>query len=290
MSINYFDLISKFQYALDNGFGYIYGASYELWSAAKQAAYAQQWAGNADRANSVKYGGKWAGHYVTDCSGLFAWSFKQLGGSIAHGSNSIWNKYCSSKGTMKSGKRADGQPLLPGTAVFTSTGDKHNHIGLYIGDGYVIEAQGAQTGVVKGKVSASKWTHWGELQGVNYQSTTEEGRGKMKAKVVLPSGAKGDSVNMRAKDSQSATIVTRVPVGATVEITADLEAWCRIEYSGKTGYMMSNYLEYAIEGAEKEASDNTGAEKIDKACSAIEGYVQKILEQIDIIGSINGRG
>ena len=45
---------------------------------------------------------------------------------------------------------------------------KYTHVGLYVGNGLVIEAAGARQGVISGKVTASKWTHWGELKGVNY--------------------------------------------------------------------------------------------------------------------------
>ena len=107
---------------------------------------------------------------VADCSGLFAWAFKQLGGKMYHGSNTMWKSWCSAQGELRNGKRTDGLPLLPGTAVFTyntKTG-KRGHVGLYIGNGWVIEAQGAKAGVVKSKITNSKWVEWGELKGVNY--------------------------------------------------------------------------------------------------------------------------
>ena len=153
-------LIEKFQYALDNDWGYIWGTAGVMWTEAKQK--------NATREMTVKYGKKWIGHMVADCSGLFRWAYKQLGSDIAHGSNSIYKSYCSGKGLLKNGKRTDGYELLTGTAVFTGTEDDHGHIGLYIGDGYVIEAKGTQNGVIKSKVTEKKWTYWGKLKSVNY--------------------------------------------------------------------------------------------------------------------------
>ena len=162
------DLIGKFQYALNDRWGYIWGTQGELWTAAKQAAIEKTT--DADRENARLYGSKWIGHRVADCSGLFAWAFKELGGYIYHGSNTIWNKYCSSKGTLKNGKRTDGKAMLPGTAVFTYNKKKDNrgHIGLYIGDGWVIEAAGTIDGVIRSKVTKSKWVEWGELKEVSY--------------------------------------------------------------------------------------------------------------------------
>lgn len=165
-------LIEKFQQAFDDGWGYIWGTAGVKWTAARQEQIEKTT--DENREGSRKYGSKWIGRMVADCSGLFYWAFKQLGGYMYHGSNTMWNKYCTAKGELKNGKRTYGKPLLPGTAVFTynkKTG-KRGHVGLYIGDGWVIEASGAKVGVIKSKVTASKWVGWGELKGVDYTGST----------------------------------------------------------------------------------------------------------------------
>lgn len=186
-------LIKKFQYALDNKFGYIYGASGGVWTAAKQAA--------ATREQTIKYGAQWIGHHVADCSGLFSWAFKQLGGTMYHGSNTMWLKWCTSKGELRNGKRTDGKPLLPGTAVFTYDKEKDNrgHVGLYIGNGYVIEAAGTKSGVIKSKVTLSKWVEWGELKGVDYGASepiSEPADEPKDSRPTLRKGTKGDWVTL----------------------------------------------------------------------------------------------
>jgi len=163
-------LIDKFRYALENNWGYIWGAAGIMWTAARQAQLEKTT--DSDRESGRKYGSKWIGHMVADCSGLFVWAFRQLKGpEIYHGSNSIWDRYCSAKGELKKGKRTDGCDLKPGTAVFTYNASKKNrgHIGLYIGDGWVIEASGTINGVIKSKITISKWVEWGELKGVDYE-------------------------------------------------------------------------------------------------------------------------
>lgn len=180
-------LIEKFQYALDNDWGYIWGTAGDLWTEAKQKA--------ATREQTQLYGRKWVGHYVADCSGLFTWAFKKLGGYMYHGSNTMYKSYCTAKGTLSKGKRTDGQTLKPGTAVFTGTEDNHGHVGLYIGDGYVIEAKGTQAGVIRSKASDKKWTYWGELKGVNYEMTNDSGFPDHSVwRPTVRRGSKGDDV------------------------------------------------------------------------------------------------
>ena len=108
------DLIAKFQYALDNHWGYIWGAAGSVWTQAKQNATSNDMA--------KKYGQQWVGHTVADCSGLFTWAFKQLGGTMYHGSDTRYRKCCVNKGELSKGKRMDQGTLKPGTAVFVWNG------------------------------------------------------------------------------------------------------------------------------------------------------------------------
>lgn len=148
------DLIRLFQQALDEKWGYIWGTRGQVWTQASQ--------NRATRDMTVRYGQKWVGRRVADCSGLFVWAFKQLGGSIYHGSNTMWKKYTTIKGTL-----TGTMELRPGTAVFTVGSDGvRGHVGLYVGGGICIEAKGTQYGVVTSQLS--RWDEWGELVGVEY--------------------------------------------------------------------------------------------------------------------------
>lgn len=157
-------LIDKFRYALNNDWGYIWGAAGGVWTQAQQ--------NRATREQTVKFGQKWVGHHVADCSGLFKWAIKQLGSDIYHGSDTMYRKWCSANGTLNNGKRTDGMVLQPGTAVFVYKEQdgkwKYTHVGLYVGGGTVIEAKGTQAGVVTSKVTEKKWTNWGELKMIEY--------------------------------------------------------------------------------------------------------------------------
>lgn len=181
-------LVDKFRYALENKWGYIWGAAGKMWTQALQNQkvtymknkYGTSWQKNSEAKDdryymSAVYGAKWIGHMVADCSGMFVWAFAQLGGpKIAHGSNSIYDRYCSAKGPLSSGKRKDGMVLQPGTAVFTDKNGDKGHIGLYAGNGKVIEAHGVQAGVITSNITETKWKFWGELKGVSYEKETDQ--------------------------------------------------------------------------------------------------------------------
>ena len=166
------ELIAYFRQALNEKWGYIWGTRGQTWTQSSQD--------RATRDMTVKYGQKWVGRKVADCSGLFVWAYKQKGESIYHGSNTIWKKYCSKQGTI-----TNGMAIKPGTAVFTVKDGVRGHIGLYVGNGVCIEAKGTQYGVVTSELS--RWQEWGELKDVDYDMLAEE------AKVARRTLRKGDS-------------------------------------------------------------------------------------------------
>lgn len=154
-------LIGKFREALDENWGYIWGKYGQTWTEADQR--------NTTDEKARQYGAQWIGHRVADCSGLGYWAFRELGGFIVHGSNTIWNEYVKDRCELKNGQRTDGKPMFPGDPVFlkkTENGKiSRHHIGYYVGDDTVIEAKGTQWGVVTSKLT--RWhetAHWNNVQ------------------------------------------------------------------------------------------------------------------------------
>ena len=159
MAIKAKDLITLFRQALDERWGYIWGESGDVWSAANQSA--------ATREMTVEHGSKWIGRRVADCSGLFVWAYRELGEKIYHGSNTIFDKY-----TTRTGALFGEVEILPGTAVFQVSKGRRTHIGLYVGDGAVIEARGTRSGVIESDLS--EWDEWGTLSAVDYSDEAAE--------------------------------------------------------------------------------------------------------------------
>lgn len=84
-------------------------------------------------------------------------------------------------------------PDVPGVLVF-----KEKHVGVYIGNGEVIEARGHDYGVVKTKVTDRGWLSWGYCPYITYE-TPKPAEPKPTGTVavnlpVLKKGAKGATV------------------------------------------------------------------------------------------------
>ena len=58
-------------------------------------------------------------------------------------------------------------PEIPGILVFMN-----HHVGVYIGNGEVIEARGHAYGVVKTKLAGRGWTSWGKCPFITYEENT----------------------------------------------------------------------------------------------------------------------
>ena len=108
----------------------------------------------------------WLGKHTADCVGLikgYGWLNADTmeieygtNGMPDIGANQMYYN-ATRKGTI------DTIPEVPGLAVW-----KSGHIGVYIGDGQVIEAMGTKYGVVKTQLQGRGWTHWLEIPYINY--------------------------------------------------------------------------------------------------------------------------
>lgn len=114
----------------------------------------------------------------------------------------------------------------------------------------------------------------------------EEDQGKMElAKVVLPVGSSGKTVNMREGPNIKYGIEARVPVGQMVSILEDQGQWCKIQYDYKTGWMQSNYLEYTGQADETNQDQLTNEQlrEIGKALETIMKATSMLNEALETI-------
>lgn len=104
------------------------------------------------------------GERVHDCVGLikgYLWSENaetapKYNSAQDVSANGMLNK-CKERGNISS------MPEIPGILVFMT-----GHVGVYIGDGKVIEARGFNYGVVETELKDRGWTSWGKCPWIDY--------------------------------------------------------------------------------------------------------------------------
>lgn len=219
--------------------GYIYGTAGETWTEAKQAALP---AGSKYEL-ARQYGAKWIGRHVADCSGLVKYGCSKLGISMPHGSNSQWRGCLGTKGEIRPG-------FMPtaGMLVFKlRNGDDFYHVGVSLGDGRVVEAQGTRAGVVISELG-SGWSHYGLIRGLDYSITDADpapaAAGGQEPKAGTMAIVMGGRLNVRARTSRAAEKLTQLPTGTCVEVLETDGKWSHIRYS-QEGYVLNEYLEVA---------------------------------------------
>ncbi|MDY6315848.1 MAG: NlpC/P60 family protein [Oribacterium sp.] len=154
-------IIEDATYALNNGWGYIRGKTGQVWTENDQT---KAEADPNGREQTRLYGRTWIGRRVVDGPGLISWIFYRHGSYMPHGCNSIYNRFCEPKGELK-----DGNVLKPGCLVFKRSDKYENpiyHVGVYVGEGRVIEAHGTAKGVIQSTLFG--WSHYGYPKNVKW--------------------------------------------------------------------------------------------------------------------------
>lgn len=210
--------------------GYIFGTAGILWTVKRQAA--------ATNEMTRRYGSKWIGHKVTDCSGVMVYIWHQFGLTIPHGSSSM----------VRQGYIVDcGSTPHPGWAALadpTPDTPDNNHIGIVQADGItVVEAKGTQSGVVTSKVTDSKWTKFGRFRDVDYDGKGVEPMPEKENQYNVKVVTSGGTLRLRSKPSTSAEVLTTIPNGTVVTAYGEEKGWTSVIYKGTAGYCMSSYLE-----------------------------------------------
>ena len=157
--------------AKNAGWGYVYSGQGELYT----PALAQSWA-NANRAGKsadyfLNQCSRWFNRIVVDCSGLIIQAFRSKKSNYPDQTANTLLANSMPKGDIAT------IPEQPGVCVW-----RKGHIGIYVGNGHVIESGGTNIGVVASEIktpaSDKAWTNWGMLADVDYY--------KVSAPVVTP--------------------------------------------------------------------------------------------------------
>lgn len=159
------DLVVYVTNAWNSGWGYVWGTyGQTLTSELLQYKLTQYPDGVGKHADFIR--ANWLGRHTADCVGLikgYGWLSTDTmtidygtHGMPDIGANEMYFN-ATHKGTIET------MPDTSGLAVWTA-----GHIGVYIGNGEVIEAMGTKYGVVKTQLQGRGWTHWLEIPYINY--------------------------------------------------------------------------------------------------------------------------
>ena len=165
LSLNNVDLVAFCQEACDDQWGYVWATYGKMLSAVKLDELAEQFPDEVGQEKTfIKQ--NWCGHRTADCAGLIKAYFwydhstgeivYELAGYEDKRANELYEE-ATEKGTL------DTIPETPGLGVWHD-----GHVGVYIGNGYVIHANGTHRGVEKQLLSETKFTHWFEIPGLIY--------------------------------------------------------------------------------------------------------------------------
>ena len=91
-----------------------------------------------------------------------------------------------------------------------------------------------------------KWSYRGRLKTVEYANTEAMEPMTQTAKVTAASGS---TVKLRSSPSVTDALYWEVPVGATVQVAEVAGSWAKVRYGGRTGYMMTTFLDLAGQAA-----------------------------------------
>ena len=167
---NNLDLVQWAIAAERAGWGYVWGACGQVLTESALASKVSQY---PDEVGSQEefIRTHWLGRRCADCVGFikgYGWLNAETL-EIEYGTNGMPDigadamyANAAEKGTI------DTIPEITGLAVW-----HEGHIGIYVGNGEVIEAMGTRYGVVRTRLADRGWTHWMKIPYINYLETEE---------------------------------------------------------------------------------------------------------------------
>ena len=199
-----------------------------------------------------------AGKKVHDCAGLikgYLWSSSpsaspKYNAKQDYGATGFYNS-AKKKGTISTFKKIAGQ------LVFKGNSKTKTHVGVYIGNNYVIEAKGHKYGVVQSKFSSGGWKYWAQCHLIKDDTKKansapapaekpepqpEPPKKELTFQITAHSG-----LRMREDAGTSHHIICCMPYGSkcisdgeTKNINGEL--WAHVSQNGKSGWSSMKYL------------------------------------------------
>lgn len=169
ITINNIELVEFSKKAYREGWGYVWGTFGQvLTTQVLDQKSRQYWSQVGNRKEFIRQ--LWLNKRVADCVGLIKAAMWWVGDNSNPRYNASQDMTADgyyNKAGMKG--PINDLPELPGLCLW-----RKGHIGIYIGNGEVIEAKGTEYGVVKTEVRQGTWTHWLKCPFIEYLKTDAE--------------------------------------------------------------------------------------------------------------------
>lgn len=152
---NNLDLVKWAEFAYNNHWGYVWGSHGQVLTE-KELNRLKGVFGTHVTDKEAYIREHWLGRRTADCVGLikgYGW-YNEESGTIKYGTNGMKDVTADGMFSAATEKGTIGtMPDIPGLAVWHK-----GHIGVYIGNGYVIHAANTYAGVIKTPITSSGWT------------------------------------------------------------------------------------------------------------------------------------
>ena len=231
-------LVKHMKKCLQDGWGYVYGAIGQTCTERLLDQCAERYPANNLAGGAMRQAGeKWLKKKVADCSGIVkAYLMSEYtGGPITYNAEvdtAVHYNAAKEKGPIGT------MPDIPGVLVYMP-----GHVGVYVGDGEVIESAGTLYGVKKSTVEKSyisgPWTHWYKCPGITYDESeepeTEEKKPaapteiKVGSAVKIKAGATYTN-GVKVPDSVTGKTYTVQQVNGEKALLKEIVSWVETKY------------------------------------------------------------
>lgn len=156
-------LVAYFQMAVAEGWGYVWSLNGELYTR-ELAEYYHKIKRDTNKNRDPKTYwltdcARWIGKMAADCSGGIVGAIRTVDPSYIDRTANLFFAQCTDSGKIST------IPEIPGLCVW-----RDGHIGIYEGNGNVLEFRGTDYGAVRTKLKDRNFTHWGRLGDIKYNT------------------------------------------------------------------------------------------------------------------------
>ena len=188
------------------------------------------------------------GKRVHDCAGLikgYLWSATptsapKYNAATDYGATAFY-QHCNLKGSIGTFDK------IPGRLVFKGKPGKMSHVGVYVGDGKIIEAKGHKYGVVISNLDET-WDYWGQCELITEDATPAPAPTPAPTPTPAPSAdtykvkTNGSTLALRVAPNAKSTLICWMPNGSKVTVSGSQNGWLRTTYKGQTGWAYGKWM------------------------------------------------